>query len=98
MRERSLTLISYVLRFTFYALRIFALPHDLALDQRHVGSDGVEIGWIDLERVVREDRQVGELAGHQRALLVRCAGGIRRPHGEAPQRIGDVEALFGVPA
>jgi hypothetical protein len=57
----------------------------------------VQLGRVQFERVGREHGDVGELAGRERALLVRRAGRTCRALGEGAQGFLDRQALLGTP-
>jgi len=60
--------------------------HDLASDHSHVGGDVADGRFGDGQRIGTQDREVGELAGLEGALLVLIEGAVSAVLGGTAER------------
>jgi hypothetical protein len=74
--------------------------HDTAALHGHVGGDVADTGFLHGERIGVQDREVGELAGLERALLVLVEGeiGAVRDALARAARLGSSVVAMAVPA
>src|SRR5690606_27332137 len=76
--------------------RASAREDHLAAEDRGVDLEVEEGFRLDVEGIGGEDGEVGQLAGHDRALEMILVGPARRPDGEHLQRLFHRDGLLGV--